>query len=104
MAVTAATQIRRWIGTLVLFLVFVWVVVLIAGIAGAFQGARFPLLNVMVALIPGCAFVPAAFFSIQLHRTDDTVTLDRIWSKALVYGIAGTILLIGGAYGLYAMR
>ncbi|MCO8272868.1 hypothetical protein M1L60_19930 [Actinoplanes sp. TRM 88003] len=103
MSVTPATEMRRWVGKFVLFLAFVWVVVLIAGIAGAFQGAEFPLLNVLVALIPGCAFVPASYFSLQLHRTDDKAVLDRIWPKALVYGIAGMVLLIGGAYGLYEM-
>lgn len=102
MSVTAGTEMRRWVGSLVLFLTFVWVIVLIVGVAGAFHGADIPLLNIAIALLPGCAFVPAAYYSVRLHRSDDKATIDRLWPKALVYGIAGMVLLIGGAYGLYA--
>lgn len=103
MSTSAATEMRRWVGKVVLFLAFTWVVVLIAGVSGALRGADLPLLNIAIALVPGCAFVPAAYYSVQLHRVDDRGTLDRLWPKAVIYGVAGMILLFGGAYGLYRM-
>jgi hypothetical protein len=78
------------------------VVVLIAGLAGAARGASFEPLNVAMALIPGCAFVPSAYFAVRLHLTSDPGEISRLWPKTLVYGAAGLVLLIGAAYALYA--
>src|SRR4051794_24454194 len=103
MSVTAATELRRWVGKLVLFLAFTWVIVLISGVSGALRGADIPLLNAIIFLLPGLAFGPAAYFAVQLHRTEDKATLDQLWPKALVYGVTGLVLLFGGAYVLYQM-
>jgi hypothetical protein len=99
----AAAEMRRWVGKLVLFLAGCWVVVLVAGIAGALRGASLDPVNFLVALIPGCAFVPAAYFATRLHTTSEPGELDRLWPKTLGYGLAGLVLLIGSGYGLYRM-
>ena len=97
-----AIEIRRWSGKLVLFLALCWVVVLIALLSGAARGASVPPLNIALALLPGCAFVPATYFAVQLHRTADAEQIGRLWPKTVVYGIAGLVLLFGGAYAVYA--
>ncbi|MEU8610604.1 hypothetical protein AB0C29_21710 [Actinoplanes sp. NPDC048791] len=98
----AAIEMRRWVGKLVLFLTLCWVIVLASLVGGAARGASIPPLNVALALLPGCAFVPAAYFAVQLHRTADAARIDRLWPKTLVYGIAGLVLLFGSAYAVYA--
>lgn len=97
-----ALEVRRLVGKVVLFLVLCWVVVLIAGVAGAAQGASFEPLNVVLAILPGCAFVPAAYFAVRLHTTTNPAQVSRLWPKTLVYGTAGVLLLIGAAYAIYA--
>ena len=97
-----ALAMRRWVGKVVLFLTLCWVVVLIAGIAGAAQGATFKPLNVAFALIPGCAFVPAAYYAVRLHTRSDAEYVNSIWPKALVFGVAGLVLLFGASYAIYA--
>jgi hypothetical protein len=96
-----AIESRRLVGKVVLFLALCWVVVLIAGVAGAARGASYPPLNIAFALLPGCAFVPAAYFAVRLHRTADPAQLRQIWPKALIYGVAGTVLLFGSAYAIF---
>ena len=95
-----AVEVRRLIGKVVLFLALCWLVVLIAGVSGAMQGASFEPLNVALALIPGCAFIPATYYALQLHRTSDAAQIARLWPKALAFGIAGLVLLVGAAFML----
>lgn len=95
-----AIEARRLIGKVVLFLALCWLVVLIAGVSGALQGASFKPMNVALAIIPGVAFLPAAFYSVQLHRTSDATQITRLWPKALVFGTVGLALLVGAAYML----
>lgn len=38
MSVSAVTEMPRWVGKLMLFVAFVWVVVLIAVVSGALEG------------------------------------------------------------------
>lgn len=92
---------RRLVGKFVLFLVLCWVVVLISGVAGAFRGASFEALNVVLAILPGLAFVPAAYFAVRLHMTADPGQVNRLWPRSLILGIAGLVLLFGAAYGIY---
>jgi hypothetical protein len=98
-----AIEARRLVGKIVLFLVLCWVVVLIAGVAATVRGVSFEPLNIAMALIPGCAFVPAGYFAVRLHLTSDAAQLSQIWPKTLVYGVAGLVLLVGAAYALYQM-
>ncbi|GID98019.1 hypothetical protein ACFQFC_15830 [Amorphoplanes digitatis] len=98
-----AVELRRLVGKFVLFFVGCWLIVLVAGVAGALRGASVEPLRFAILLIPGCAFVPAAYYAVGLHRSDDPGQLDRIWPKAIVYGLAGLVLLFGTAYGLYEM-
>jgi hypothetical protein len=92
-------EARRLIAKLVLFVAGVWVLFLAAGIAAALTGPfdpiRFPLF-----LIPGCAFVPAAYYAIRLHRGDDS---DRAWKFLIIYAIAGVVLMIGSGNGLHGL-
>lgn len=99
----AAVELRRLVGKLVLFLAGCWLIVLVSGVAGALRGASVEPLYFAFLLIPGCAFVPAAYYAVGLHRTADPVQLDRIWPKAIVYGVAGLILLFGAGYDLRIM-
>jgi hypothetical protein len=96
-----AWELRRWAGKVVLFLTLCWVVVLIAGVAGAARGASLEALNVVLAVLPGAAFGPAAYFAVRLHTTDDPQQADRLWPRALILGLVGLALLFGAAYGLY---
>jgi hypothetical protein len=98
-----AIELRRLVGKFVLFLALCWLVLLIAGVAGAGGGASYKPLNVAMAVLPGVAFVPAAYFAVRLHLTSDREQLDRIWPRTLVYGIAGLALLFGGTYAIYQM-
>lgn len=99
----AAVQGRRLAGKMVLFLVLCWLVVLISGVAGATRGVSFEPLNILVAVLPGVAFVPAAYFAVRLHLTSERAELDRLWPRTLVYGVAGLVLLFGAAYAVYRM-
>ena len=102
-SVDPATGLRRVAGKLVLFLVGCWLVVLVAGVAGAFRGATLEPLNFAIMLIPGCALVPAAYFAAGMYRTTDPERVRQIWPKVVVYAVAGLVLLFGTAYGLYQM-
>jgi hypothetical protein len=90
---------RRLIAKLVLFLAGVWVLFLAAGIATALRGPfdpiRFPLF-----LIPGSAFVPAAYYALVLHRGDDS---DRSWKFLAIYAIAGVVLMVGSGNALHQL-
>ncbi|MEV6847409.1 hypothetical protein [Actinoplanes sp. NPDC051411] len=77
---------RRLIAKLVLLLAVIWMLFLAAGFRGPFDPARFPLF-----LIPGCAFVPAAYYAIRLHRGDRA---DRSWHFMAIYAVAGIIMMI----------
>lgn len=99
----AAVELRRLVGKVVLFLAGCWLMVLVAGVSGGLRGASVEPWRFIILLIPGCAFVPATYYAIGLHRTSDPGQLDRIWPKAIVYGMAGLVLLFGTAYSLYQM-
>jgi hypothetical protein len=101
--VDAATGLRRVAGKLVLFLAGCWLLVLIAGVAGAFRGAKIEPLNFAIMLVPGCALVPAAYFTIGMLRSTDPERVRQLWPKVVVYALAGLVLLFGTAYGLYEM-
>jgi len=92
-------EARRLIAKLVLLLAGVWVLFLAAGIALAFQGpfdpVRFPLF-----LIPGCAFVPAAYYALLLHRDDRA---EQSWKFLIIYAIAGVVLMIASGDGLHRL-
>lgn len=83
---------RRLIAKLVLLLAVVWVLFLAAGFRGSFDPVRFPLF-----LIPGCAFVPGAYYAIRLHRADVS---DRSWKLMVIYAVAGVILMIASGNAL----
>ena len=97
----SAVGARRLVGKVVFFLALCWLVVLIAGVAGAVRGASLDPFNFAIMLIPGCAFAPAAHFAIKLHTTANPERLNQLWLKALIYGGAGLVLLFGAGYGLY---
>jgi predicted membrane channel-forming protein YqfA (hemolysin III family) len=88
-------EVRRLIAKLVLFVAGVWVLFLAAVLRGPFDPIRFPLF-----LIPGCAFVPAAYYAILLHRGDHS---DRSWKFLVIYAIAGVVLMIGSGNGLHQL-
>jgi len=98
-----AVQGRRLIGKLILFLTGCWLLVLAAAVVGALRGASVEPLNFALMLIPGCAFVPAAYFAIGLFRTTDPAQLNKLVPKAIVYGVSGLALLFSTAYALYQM-
>jgi hypothetical protein len=83
---------RRVIAKLVLFLAGVWVLFLAKGSTEPFDPIRLPLY-----LIPGCAFVPAAWYAIRLHRHDHST---RSWNLLVVYAVAGVVLMIASGAGL----
>ncbi|MFC7278570.1 hypothetical protein ACFQS1_31715 [Paractinoplanes rhizophilus] len=99
-----AIEIRRWFGKVALLLAGLWVVVLVALVAGIAQGGSVPVLNLVLGVLPAVAFVPATYFAIGLHRTDDPEQINKFWPWALGLAIAGMVLLIGSAYGLYRVE
>lgn len=96
-----AIEIRRWFGKVALLLAGLWVVVLIALIAGVSRGGSTPALNLVLGVLPAVAFVPATYFAIGLHRTDDPERINKLWPWALGLAVVGMVLLIGSAFGLY---
>jgi hypothetical protein len=90
-----SSEARRLVGKLVLFLAGCWVLVLAGSAFQPFDPLRFPLF-----LIPGCAFVPAAYFAIRLHRDPDS---GSVWRQMVIYAIAGVVLMIGSGNALYQM-
>ena len=95
--------VRRWVGKLVLLLGGVWALALVAVIGGAVHGAEIQALNVMVYLTPGCAFVPGAFYAIKLHRTSEPDRVTQAFHMAIIYGIAGAVLLVVAVSALSRM-
>lgn len=87
-------EARRLIAKLVLLLAVIWMLFLVAGFRGPFDPARFPLF-----LIPGCAFVPAAWYAIRLHRGDRA---DRSWHLMVIYTVAGVAMMIVSGRALAA--
>jgi hypothetical protein len=100
----AAIEGRRIVGKFVLLLAGAWLVVLLAGIGGIINGAAIPWENWGIILIPGCAFVPATYFAVKLHMTTDPEQLKQFLQKAVIYGLAGLVLLIGAGYSLSQME
>jgi hypothetical protein len=98
-----AIEAWRLVGKFVLFLALCWLMVLVAGVAGAVRGPRLDPLAFAMFLIPGCALLPGAYYAIKLHRSADPREVNRFWPAAVVYGVAGLVLLIGTGYALYAM-
>lgn len=96
-----ALEARRLGGKFVLFFVLCWVVVLISGISGAARGTSYEALNVVIALLPGLAFVPAGYYAVRLHTTSDADQVTRIWPRTLILGILGLVLLFAATYGIY---
>jgi uncharacterized membrane protein YgdD (TMEM256/DUF423 family) len=92
---------RRWFGKVALLLVGLWVVVGVAVISGAAQGASVPAVNIVLLVVPIVAFAPAAWFAIRLHRTDDPERISQLWPWALGLAILGMVIFLGGVYGLY---
>lgn len=86
-----------------LFLTGCWLVVLVAGVAGALRGATADPLNFAIMLIPGCALLPATNFAVGMLRTTDPQRMGRLWPKTVVFAVAGLVLLVGAGYGLYQM-
>jgi hypothetical protein len=84
---------RRLIAKLVLLLTGIWVLFLVAGIAVA--PVRFALF-----LIPGCAFVPAAYYAVLVHRD---AASDRSWKFLIIYAIAGIVLMITSGDALHRL-
>jgi hypothetical protein len=98
-----AIEARRLVGKFVLFFALCWLLVLVAGVIGALRGPKLDPLAFAMFLIPGCAFMPGAYYAVKLHRSADLAELNRLWPAAVVYGVAGLVLLIGTGYALYAM-
>jgi hypothetical protein len=92
---------RRWFGKVALLLAGLWVVVLIALVAGIAQGTSVPAVNLVLGVLPVVAFGPATYFAIGLHRTDDPERINKLWPWALGLAALGMVLLFGSAYGLY---
>jgi hypothetical protein len=78
-------ETRRLIAKLVLLLGLIWV---LFWAAGPFSPVR---------LIPGCAFLPAAYYAIRLHRGDDS---DRSWHFMAIYVVAGVVMMIASSRAL----
>jgi hypothetical protein len=101
MTVTAI-EAQRLVGKCVLFLAPCWIMAPVAGIVGATRGTQRDPLILALFLIRGCAFVPAAYYCVQLHRYHDAADLNHVWPKVVVYGVAGLVLLAGTAYSVFA--
>lgn len=101
MVTQTANDMRRLVGKFMLLFAGCWLLVVFGAAVSLSRGDSIPPLNWIFILIPGGAFVPAVYFAVQLHLADDPERLKLIWPKALVYGVAGVVLLVGGAYALF---
>jgi hypothetical protein len=90
-----ATELRRVVGKLVLFLAGCYTLLLVAGVAVLAQGRTdIPLINLVSALFPGLAFAPAAYYGVKLHTTTDPAKTKALWPKCALYGAIGLALLV----------
>jgi hypothetical protein len=95
------TELRRVVGKLGLFVAGCYALLLVAGVAVLVQGETdIPLINLVTVLVPGSAFVPAAYYGVKLHTTSDPEQMRALWPKCAVYGVAGVVLLIATVVAL----
>jgi hypothetical protein len=88
-----ATDARRALGKLALFLAGVWGLLLMIGIIVAVQGTLdIPVITWPLLLVPGFAFVPAAYYAIKLHQVDGPADEKTLLGKAWLYAAIGLIL------------
>lgn len=96
-----AIELRRWFGKMALVLVLLWAVVGLATIGGIARGASAPALHLVLLVVPAIAFVPAAYFAVALHRTDDEERINKLWPRALGLAVLGMVVFLGSLYGFY---
>jgi len=90
-----ATELRLVVGKLGLFLAGCYALLLVAGVAVLAQGETdIPPINLVAVLVPGFAFVPAAYYGVKLHTTSDPERMRVLWPKCAAYGVAGLVLLV----------
>jgi hypothetical protein len=88
------SRLRKLVGKFVLLLAGVWFMILIAVAVALVQGnVKIPALNIVTAIVPGCALVPGAYLSVKLLRSRSPELIKERWVKPGIYGASG--LLIG---------
>jgi hypothetical protein len=87
------TDARRALGKLALFLAGVWALLFVVGIVVAAQGnLDIPVITWPLWLVPGFAFVPAAYFAVRLLQVDDPAVEKSLLGKAGLYAAVGLVL------------
>lgn len=96
-----AIEMRRWFGKMALVLVLLWGVVVLATVGGIARGGSAPALHLVVLAVPALAFGPAAYFAINLHRTEDEERIKKLWPLALGLAALGMVVFLGSMYAFY---
>jgi hypothetical protein len=90
-------EMRRLAGKLALLLAGVYVLLLVGVVAGVSAGARIPLLEWLLLLVPAVPFVPSVLDALRLHRTSDPARLKMLWPRCLLLAVIGTALMFAAA-------
>jgi hypothetical protein len=70
-----------------------WALLLIIGLVVAAQGSLdIPAITWPLLIVPGFAFVPAAYYAIKLHQTEDPAAEKPLLGKAGLYALIGLVL------------
>ncbi|WP_221328352.1 hypothetical protein [Actinoplanes sp. L3-i22] len=93
-----AIEARRLAGKFVLLVAGVWIMGLVAFIAAGAQGSWLPLPNLLIYLASGAALIPAGYFSVRLHATDDREVLDQLFPRAVWCCLAGVAIFAAGFF------
>jgi hypothetical protein len=79
-----------------------WAMILLVVVSALFRGATPPLINLLVILVPGFAYVPGIYFAIRLRRASSRDESSETLRKVLLLAGAGLALFVGAAVVIFA--
>ncbi len=90
----------RLVGKIACLLTFVYIMILISGVARLVRGIETNPVVWALFLLPAAAFVPAAADGVKLHRTADPGKIKTLWRHCALYTAIALALLIATAYSI----
>src|SRR5690242_17743270 len=95
---------RRLAGKFALFLAGVYGLVVVGAITQLVRGVGHSVWFWSFLVVPAAAFGPAVLAAVRLHRTEEPSVVARLWRESLLYGVAGTALLVAAAVAVHRME